>query len=71
MLRSIWRHAMKKGGSWIMEQKSAWKKYDESGRCRIEEFCDRYKEFLTVSKTERECVDTFTLEAREHGYMDL
>ena len=54
-----------------MEQKSAWKKYDESGRCRIEEFCDRYKEFLTVSKTERECVDTFTLEAREHGYMDL
>ena len=71
MLRSIWRHAMKKGGSWIKEQKSAWKKYDESGRCRIEEFCDRYKEFLTVSKTERECVDTFTLEAREHGYMDL
>jgi len=54
-----------------MAMKTAWEKYDENGRKRIEEFCKGYKQFLTACKTERECAAWFAEDAKARGYRDL
>lgn len=54
-----------------MAQINAWLKYDE---CQIEElmdYCEGYKKYISVCKTERECVAETIRQAEEKGYRDL
>ena len=39
-----------------MERKNAWKAYSDEQITELEEVNKSYREFLTVGKTERECV---------------
>ena len=55
----------------MMERKNAWKKYSEEEKKQVFAFADEYKEFLSVCKTERECVSWFVTEAKKHGFKDL
>ena len=54
-----------------MEKKSAWKKYSAAEVRKLDKLCDSYRDFLSVSKTERECVDYFVNEAEKAGYREL
>ncbi len=54
-----------------MENKNAWLKYDENQINEIMEYNEKYKEYISTCKTERECVAQTILEAKEHGYEDL
>ncbi len=54
-----------------MERKNAWLKYDEEGRNSVFEFCEKYREFLSQCKTERECVSRVIEDARAAGYVDF
>lgn len=54
-----------------MERKNAWKKYSEEEKKKVFAFADEYKEFLSVCKTERECVNWFVTEAQKHGFKNL
>ena len=36
-------------------KKNAWLKYDENGKQEVFNFCEGYKNYLSVGKTEREC----------------
>ena len=37
-------------------KKNAWLKYDENGKQEVFNFCEGYKNYLSVGKTERECI---------------
>ena len=50
---------------------NAWLKYDEAGRAKIDAFCEGYKEFITVNKTERECAESIIRKAESLGYREL
>ena len=54
-----------------MERKNAWLKYDEEGRTSVFEFCEKYRQFLSQCKTERECITEMINMARKAGYRDL
>ena len=55
-----------------MEHKSAWSKYtSEKDLKKVMEFSEEYRKFLSVCKTERECVAFFVDKAKEAGYQDL
>lgn len=54
-----------------MIRENAWKKYDESGRKEVFDFCEGYKQFLSKCKTERECVSEVIQQVKEKGYIDL
>ena len=54
-----------------MEKKNAWKKYKEEDLKKLNDFCDDYKRFLTVAKTERESANEIIKRAEEKGYQDL
>lgn len=49
----------------------AWDKYEESDLNLLNDLNDRYIEFMSKCKTERECVDEFILLAEKEGYKDL
>ncbi|BBF41643.1 probable M18-family aminopeptidase 1 [Lachnospiraceae bacterium KM106-2] len=52
-----------------MERKSAWEmNYDENA---VKDLCERYKNYISDCKTERECVTEAVRIAKEHGYKDL
>ncbi len=54
-----------------MERPNAWKSYDEKAIAELTAVGERYKEYLTYGKTERECVDK-TIEIIEaQGYVNL
>lgn len=53
------------------KSKSAWIKYDESGMEEIFNFCNGYKEYTSVCKTERESVLTAIDMIEAMGYRDL
>lgn len=53
------------------KQKNAWLKYDENGKNEIFNFCNGYKEYTSVCKTERECVLTAIDMIEAMGYRDL
>ena len=54
-----------------MERKNAWKSYDENNKKELEKLCKEYRDFLSVGKTERECVKQIIAQAESAGYRDL
>ena len=52
-------------------KKNSWLKYDENGKQEIFEFCEGYKNYLSVGKTERECIHEAIRLAEEKGYRNL
>lgn len=53
------------------KNKNAWIKFDENGRLDIFNFCEGYKKYMSVCKTERESVLEAVKLAEEKGYKDL
>ena len=51
--------------------KNAWLKFDEKGRLDIFNFCEGYKDYMSVCKTERESVLEAVKLAEEKGYRNL
>lgn len=54
-----------------MERKNAWKEYTKKERKDLEKVNAAYREFLSVGKTERECVVEIVRQAEEAGYVSL
>lgn len=54
-----------------MERKNAWKEYTKKERKELEKVNAAYREFLSVGKTERECVVEIVRQAEEAGYVSL
>ena len=54
-----------------MKNENAWLKYTEEDLKSLETLCNDYKNFLNVSKTEREAATEIIRRAKEHGYEDL
>ena len=52
-------------------KKNAWLKYDESGKQEVFNFCEGYKNYLSVGKTERECILEAIRLAEKNGYRNL
>ena len=52
-------------------KESAWKKYTEEDKRKLEELCTDYKDFLTVGKTEREVTKEIIKRAEHKGYKNL
>ena len=52
-------------------EKCAWEKYDEQGIKEIFDFNEGYKNFMSLCKTERECVKETSRIAEENGYKNL
>ena len=50
---------------------NAWLTYTEEDEEKIIALADRYKDFLTKQKTERECAAYFGREAEKAGYIEL
>src|SRR4030042_4595949 len=53
-----------------MPRKSCFDTKDEALHAESFAFSDRYRSFLNISKTERECVASFTKMAAEHGFVE-
>lgn len=49
----------------------AWDKYDDEDLKKVFELGDRYKDFMSACKTERECVVEMVARAKENGYRDI
>lgn len=54
-----------------MEKKSVWEKYSATELKKVEDFSKKYIEFLSSSKTERECVDSIVNIIEKEGYIEL
>ena len=54
-----------------MERENAWKTYKKKDRKTLEQLNQDYIEFLSVGKTERECVTEAIRQAKEAGYKPL
>lgn len=54
-----------------MKEQTIWEKYNEQELNSVFEFSDKYKEYISNCKTERECVTEAIRLAREVGYEDL
>ena len=54
-----------------MERKIAWEKYSQEEMKKVFAFAENYRQFLSLGKTERECVKLAVAEAKAHGYEDL
>ena len=54
-----------------MERPFTWKKYQEDDVTSVMRFADKYRDFLSRCKTERECVAYFKEIARNAGFCDL
>lgn len=54
-----------------MKKESAWKKYREEDLEKLNNICEDYKRFLTVSKTEREATKEIIRRAEDKGYKNL
>ena len=54
-----------------MQRKNMWKEYTEIQQKELEELSVRYKEWLDIGKTERECVKLAVEMAKEAGYQDI
>lgn len=52
-------------------KKNAWLKYNENGKQDVFNFCEGYKNYLSVGKTERECIHEAIRLAEEKGYRNL
>jgi len=54
-----------------MKRPNAWEKYNTKQREEIASFVEGYKEFISVCKTERECVSRVVADAVKNGYRDI
>lgn len=54
-----------------MERKNVWLSYTEEQEREMEEVASKYRHFLNVGKTERECVTEIIREAEAAGYVEL
>ena len=54
-----------------METKNVWESYSKKQLKDLEVFSKDYIDFLSVGKTERECVDEIVLRAEQEGYIEL
>ncbi len=52
-------------------KKNSWSKYDINGKQEVFNFCEGYKNYLSVGKTERECIQEAIRLAEEKGYRNL
>ncbi len=50
---------------------NAWDTYDETELSEVFALGERYKEFISLCKTERECVDELIKKAEENGYKNI
>ena len=53
------------------EKKNTWLKYDASELAKVMEYNEGYRKFISVCKTERECVTESIRLAVQRGYRDL
>ncbi|MEN8077668.1 aminopeptidase [Clostridioides difficile] len=51
--------------------KNSWLKYNNEGKKEVFDFCEGYKNYLSVGKTERECIHEAIRLAEEKGYRNL
>lgn len=54
-----------------MERLNAWNKYDEDMKKKVFDFADEYRRFISLCKTERECVEESVRILKAAGYKDL
>mgnify|MGYP000766842627 CR=1 FL=1 len=54
-----------------MERLNAWNKYDEDMKKKAFDFADEYRRFISLCKTERECVEEGVRILKAAGYKDL
>lgn len=54
-----------------MERKNVWDKYPENKREDVFQFAEKYRQFISGCKTERECVEKFAKMAQNAGYSNL
>ena len=54
-----------------MYSKNAWEKYQNDGINKVMNFNEGYKEFISLCKTERECVKYAEKKAKEKGFKNL
>jgi aspartyl aminopeptidase len=54
-----------------MERLNAWNKYDEDMKKKVFDFADEYRRFISLCKTERECVEESVRILKASGYKDL
>ena len=52
-----------------MKTENAWKKYAD--KKPVFDFCEGYKEFMSLCKTERECTDEIIKQAKKAGFKNL
>lgn len=50
---------------------NAWETYSDGQINEVQALGERYKEFISLCKTERECVDEFVKRAEENGFKNL
>lgn len=54
-----------------MERLNAWNMYDEDMKKKVFDFADEYRRFISLCKTERECVEEGVRILKAAGYKDL
>jgi len=54
-----------------MERKNAWNKYPENKREELMKFSEKYRQFISGCKTERECTAKFEHMAKNAGFSNL
>ena len=54
-----------------MYKKNAWSKYNDQDMKKLNEFSEDYKEFLSICKTERECVNYSVELLKSKGFKDI
>lgn len=54
-----------------MERLNEWNKYDEDMKKKVFDFADEYRRFISLCKTERECVEEGVRILKAAGYKDL
>lgn len=58
-------------GSLKKEYKNVWESYTQEDKNALFAYGERYRQFISVNKTERECVRDFIKKAEANGYRDL
>ena len=54
-----------------MERPNAWLSYSEADMNQLEDVAKKYRHFLNVGKTERECIELTVNRIEKAGYRDL
>ena len=54
-----------------MERPNAWQKYNDNDKKKVFDFAEKYRQFISECKTERECDKEAVELAKKYGYEDL